>query len=95
MRKELADRARLSKALVPVRPQQCTESEVTLAVSSLQCIQQQSFFLCRYEKSVSRLAYSSAQKNQFEEELQNRLEEREKLKHELELLEGQFEAKVN
>ena len=95
MRQEVADRAAmLCKALVPTTSQQITESafDVPLTVASLQCVQQQSSLLGRYENSVSRMAYTSAQKNHFEEELQSRVEESGRLKDNLDILEGQLDA---
>ena len=66
--------------------------DVPLTVTSLQSVQQQSSLLGRYENSVSRLAYSSAQKNQFEEALQSQVEESRQLKDKLDTLESQLEA---
>ena len=93
MRQEVADRATSCKALVPAKSQQNdTELDLPLTVASLQCVQQQSSLLGRYENSVSRLAYTSAQKNHIEEALQSRVDESGRLKDKLEILEGQLEA---
>ena len=95
MRKEHEERANSCLALVPAAhsAQQSTDPvDMPLTAASQQCVQQQSSLLGRYENSVSRLAYSSAQKNQFEETLQSRVEESRQLKDKLETLESQLEA---
>ena len=93
MRKEREDRANSYLALVPAHSQQLsTELDVPLTATSQQCLQQQSSLLGRFESSVGRLAYTSAQKNQFEGEVQSRVEEIGELKNKLELLESQLEA---
>ena len=63
-----------------------------LSAASLQCIQQRSALLGRFENSVIRLAYTSAQKNQFEEKMQSQVEEISGLKNKLKVLESEFEA---
>ena len=97
MSKERTERANSCKlaALVPVHSQSqqlSTELAVPLTVTSLQCIQQQSSLLERFENSVGRLAHSSAQKNQFEREVQSQVEEIDGLKTKLVVLENQLEA---
>ena len=92
MRKEHEDRAMPCKALIPSHSQQTTESEVSLTVASLHCVQQQSSLLGRFENSVSRLAYSSAQKSQFENKLQSQVEESSQLRDKLETLESQLKT---
>ena len=64
MRKEREERGNSCKALVSAHPvQQSAELDVPITAASLQCVQQQNSLLGRFENSVSRLAYSSAQKN--------------------------------
>ena len=96
MRKEREDRANSSHkvALVPAaHSERSTNSlEVPLTIASLQCVQEQSSLLGRFENSVGRLSYSSAQKNVFEEELQCRVKESDQLKNKLAILECQLEA---
>ena len=77
---EREERANPCLALVPAthstQAQQSTDpADILLTVTNQQCVQQQSSLLSRYENSVSRLAYSSAEKKQFEEALQSRVEE--------------------
>ena len=81
----------------PTHLQQITveSADVPLSAASLQCIQQQSALLGRFENSVSRLAYTSAQKDQFEEKMQSRVEEISGLKNKLKMLESEFEADSN
>ena len=95
MRKEREERANSCLALVPTAhsTQQSTDpTDIPLTVTSQQCVQQQSSLLSRYENSVSRLAYSSAEKKQFEEALQSRVEESRRLNDKLETLESQLEV---
>ena len=92
MKQELEDRAMSSKTLVPLHSQQSAEFNMPLTVASLQCVQQQSSLLGRYENSVSRLAYTSARKNHFEEELQSRVDKSGQLKDKLEMLENQLKS---
>ena len=67
-----------------------TAFEVLLNDASLQCVQQH---LGRFENSVSlRLAYTCAQKNQFEKSLHSQGEEVNQLKDKLGMLERQLEA---
>ena len=97
MRKEREERANSCLALVPATlsaQQSIDPVDMPLTAASQQCVQQQSSLLGRpgYENSISRLAYTSAQKNQFKETLQSRVEESRQLKDKLATLESQLEA---
>ena len=93
MRKEVSDRAAtVCKAVVPAS--QNTQL-YALGGDSLQCLQQQSSLVGRYENSVSRHAYASAQKTLFEETLLSRTEESGRLRAELETLKSQTHETVS
>ena len=79
IRKGVADRERAISS----------QFNVPLTDTSQQCIQQQSILLGRFENSVNRLGYTSAQKRQCEEEKKSLVEESCQLEDKLETLESQ------
>ena len=84
LRKELTDQAttKVCKAVIPV-----SESRrPVLPENSLQCLQQQSSFLEKYESSVSRHASASTKKSLFEETLRSKIDEISGLKTNLDML---------
>ena len=87
MKKELADRAAvMCKAVVHVSQE---SRPVPLSDLGLECIQQQSASLGRYEDAVSKHASASTQKSLIEETLQSRSEESGRLKASLDMMMSQ------
>ena len=90
MRKDLADRAIMRKAVIPV-----SRSQLNSAVEDdrLQCIQQQSSLFGRYESSVKKYAHASAEKTLFEETLQNKTKESGRLREDLKSQSSEVDTK--
>ena len=84
MRKHLADRAAMRKAIVPFSGSQPNSIED----DRLQRLQQSSLF-GKYESSVKKYAHASAEKTLFEETLQNKTKESGRLREDLEILKNQ------
>ena len=83
MKKELADRAAvMCKAVIPVSQ----ASRPVPLDQGLECIQQQSSFLGRYEDAVNKHASAATQKSLIEETLKSRSEESGRLRASLDML---------
>ena len=87
LKQKLTDCSSVCKTVVPASQSQSSQPPATVPLESrLQCIQQQSFFLDRYESSVSRHASASTEKSLCEETLQSKLDEIQRLRATLNIL---------
>ena len=82
LKKELDDRSAMCKSVIPLSQ----SSQPTLLENCLQCIQQQSSFLDKFENSVSQRASTSAKKSHYEETLQSTIDESRRLRTKLDTL---------
>ena len=82
LKKELDDRSTMCKSVIPLSQ----SSQPILLEDRLQCIQQQSSFLDKFENSVSQRASASTKKSLYEETLRGTIDESRRLRTKLDTL---------